>query len=453
MTQQREVECGVVGYRSYGVIMPEAMELFRGEFVAFSVWVHAIMTPDGAMLTKNSIKDVFGIGEYQWDKMSKFLRSNDLMEIEVIKDCKGKFFKKKIMFFTWEGRLSRIAERENTVRHKINDTVFHNIEKIKDNDQPCLWKPAHTIPEGGCKGGVGGTAPQEPLNGIELIHPSTSEVINLPSKQKEMTASMAYEHRFKFLEYFKGNNTFQTFDDKGRSRKDLIKIFHNDTRYLEELNRKGAGVFLTINETDVTGRKRENITKIRAVFVDLDGADPNPVLNALPNLMVESSPGKYHAYWFVKDFPLEGFTDVQKRIAEMFNGDNKVHDLPRILRVPGYMHQKGEPFCSRIVFEYDTEPMTYAEVVEKFPPKPVKQWSSPKRITTSCDSGDYKGGYGTSKGNRNNGLARFVGGMVKRNFDRGHIEQEAVKWGTSCSPPMNQHEIIAVVNSVSRYGA
>ena len=44
--------------------------------------------------------------------------------------------------------------------------------------------------------------------------------------------------------------------------------------------------------------------------------------------------------------PLDEFKERQVLLAEMFDGDPKVCDLPRVMRLPGFLHQKGEPFLS-----------------------------------------------------------------------------------------------------------
>src|SRR5262245_34977334 len=71
--------------------------------------------------------------------------------------------------------------------------------------------------------------------------------------------------------------TFQTFDDnKDRKDKSVARVLHGTLAEhwgtLVKLNEQGAGIFVTINRTDLKGRTAENITGIRAVFVDLDGA-------------------------------------------------------------------------------------------------------------------------------------------------------------------------------------
>lgn len=378
-------------------IYGSADEAFRSCEAMF-VWQFAA-EQDGRNLTKEFIKEQLGISERKWRRISAFLREKGLMTVTTIKDVANRCFGRKISF---------------------------NRPATPIYPPKCTFR-AHTVSGGDARGGC---------------------------KGEPMTPELARKHTDRFLNRFPGKKTFQTFDDKkgpdGKGRGRLAKIIHDDETYLPNINEQGAGVFLTINETDGKGRETKNITKVRAIYVDLDGAPVTPVLEEMPHIVVESSPGKFHGYWLVKDFPLEAFKQTQQRLIKKFNGDKAVCDLPRVMRVPGYVHHKGEPFTTQIVFEHHGEPLTYAEVCEKFPPEPVKPWSAPKYQKTQ-DDGEYTGPYGRGKGERNNGLARFLGGMIKRCYDRGRIEYEAMKWGKSCSPPMETGEIQSVVRSLCRY--
>ena len=172
-----------------------------------------------------------------------------------------------------------------------------------------------------------------------------------------------------------GGFTFQTFDDNPRKDHYLAKVFHGTfsehRNELARLNRSGAGIFVTINRTDLKGRKAENITGIRAVFLDLDGAPLPTEWPIEPHLIVESSRGRYHAYWLVEEgFPLDHFSPVQKAIATRFHGDPSVFDLPRVMRLPGLIHQKKEPFQSRIILDHSLEPRySTSQILSAFPAK------------------------------------------------------------------------------------
>jgi len=283
-----------------------------------------------------------------------------------------------------------------------------------------------------------------------------------------------------FLESFPGRKCFQTFDDMdGRKSKKLvyqksvdgdqypidgdidpsIKIIPVEPILdLEARNGYHAGVFLTINENKGDRRRATDIVKVRAVFADLDGAPIEPVWKYTPSMVVETSPGKYHAYWLCAlddehySVPLKAFNPLQKSIIKMFNSDDKVHDLPRVMRIPGFFHHKGEPFLSKII-HYTGIRFEFGLLVEMFPPVPVPKWSAPKYIKKDSldQDADYKGSYGAGEGGRNNHVIARIGGMLKKGKDWGHIEEEAYKEGSCCSPPLSPAEIKDILKSARRY--
>lgn len=118
---------------------------------------------------------------------------------------------------------------------------------------------------------------------------------------------------------------------------------------LVKLNDAGAAIWVQINAG--TGRKDSEIERVRAYFVDIDEGDGaallDPVAEADP--IVESSPGKFHGYWLAGNVPLDQFKPRQQALADRFQGDPTVCNLGRVMRLPGFLHQKGEPFMSRIL--------------------------------------------------------------------------------------------------------
>lgn len=160
-----------------------------------------------------------------------------------------------------------------------------------------------------------------------------------------------------------GDFTFQTFQDSDRATGSAVypQVIHGTLEEhgatLNRLNDSGAGIFVMVNAGDGivkpharSCRTAANVTRVRALFVDLDGAPVEPVLNSavLPDFVVQSSPGRWHVYWKVDDCPLTEFTTVQLALADRFDGDRKVADLPHVMRVPGFLHQKEKPFVSRL---------------------------------------------------------------------------------------------------------
>jgi hypothetical protein len=171
--------------------------------------------------------------------------------------------------------------------------------------------------------------------------------------------------------------TFQTFDDDPK-RKDrrLAQVLHGTLAEhaveLKRLNERGAGIFVTINETNGKGRKAENVVRVRAVFVDLDGSPLDPVLHNghPPHIVTETSPGRWHVYWRAVDVTREEFAGVQKALAARFDGDKAVHDLPRVMRLPGFTHRKGKPFVTRIVSTREAAPYKASDFLSASTPSP-----------------------------------------------------------------------------------
>jgi len=170
--------------------------------------------------------------------------------------------------------------------------------------------------------------------------------------------------------------TFQTFDDDAE-RKDvsLARMLHGSlaehANELVRLNGLGAGIFVAVNQTDGQGRKRGNIKRVRAVTLDLDGGPLDPVKQCTlkPHIIVESSPGRYHCYWRVKDLVVDQFEDVQRAIAKRFDGDAAIAKLTHVARLPGFYHSKRQPFRTHIIEVNDLAVYGAEEIVGEFPPE------------------------------------------------------------------------------------
>lgn len=238
--------------------------------------------------------------------------------------------------------------------------------------------------------------------------------------------------------------TFQTFDDTPAKRKDLARVlpgpFKTMAPILDILQRKQAGVFVTVNATDGKGRQAHNIERVRAVFVDLDGAPLAPVLSAGldPHIVVESSPSRFHAYWLTDDCPLDRFEAVQRALARRFDGDPSVHDLPRVMRLPGFRHFKRDVQTTKILEDLGTSvaPYSLAEIVGTLD---LRLDADTAKSATSHRSGDVDGMIGP--GERHDHLFASARSMARRmspDAVRAALTAENV---ARCSPPLPDADI------------
>lgn len=268
-------------------------------------------------------------------------------------------------------------------------------------------------------------------------------------------------HAELFLRRLGGDKfTFQTLDDRKKGRCYTIKTSHAtlaevSERFIE-LNGWGAGVFVCINETDFQGRSARNVTRVRALFADLDGAPIEPVLSAgiQPHMVVQSSMGKYHAYWMVEDCPLSEFGRYQKALAKRFDADPVVCDLPRVMRLPGFYHCKSGKQPTHILSIEWSPPysLDYLEngleldvcdehVVEKKirveTRKPVRNVGSAVKFT---------------QGGRNNSLFIVASAMRGRGESWEYAVSEILDCAARCLPPFPDSEAMEVLRNVwSRY--
>lgn len=200
--------------------------------------------------------------------------------------------------------------------------------------------------------------------------------------------------------------TFQTFDDNSdRDSRRLTSVRHgsitdpNLWAELVRLNQAGAGVFVTVNETNGKGREGSDITRIRALWQEDDG-DGKP-LPVEPHIVIQSSPGKYHRYLLVDGLEVDAFEPLQRVLVETYGSDPKAKDRSRVLRLAGFFHQKvdsrkgldGTPRMVRVLEHSGALPYSRDAILKAFPPKPKEDpprqkeqterglWVSPETVT------------------------------------------------------------------------
>ena len=151
--------------------------------------------------------------------------------------------------------------------------------------------------------------------------------------------------------------TWQVFDDTKRDPS-LAASFHGTLDEvlprLKSAQRKGCGVFVSVNETDGKGRRKENMRRARALFLDLDGT-PLPGYDEWPldpDLTIRSSSvdgvEKYQCWWFIKPTKdWEIWQRAQKALALKFGGDPKCTLTTQVGRCAGFFHQKRRDQLSR----------------------------------------------------------------------------------------------------------
>jgi hypothetical protein len=247
-----------------------------------------------------------------------------------------------------------------------------------------------------------------------------------------------------------GPFTFFTTCDKKRDRSlttTLTGTLDDLGGTLTDLNRKGAGVFVTVNETDGLGRKAGNITRVRALFTDADAPVARPY--ALTPRIVVQTPRGEHAYWrIVSDEPLGDFTPSQRQLAAFYGTDPTVCDLPRVMRLPGFYHWKGEPKRVWITTVNPwAEDWTMAEVREAHPVsfEPL----SPRSL--GRDGGNFTRWawcHEATEGTRNRTAFSIAAEGFRRCLDDEDVAAVVTEW---CAKAGIRGEAVSIIRSARRH--
>jgi hypothetical protein len=163
---------------------------------------------------------------------------------------------------------------------------------------------------------------------------------------------------------------FQTFDDGPEKLSSRARTFVGTLRQhadvLSRLNREGACVAVAINP--LRGRRRllEEVTHIRALFIDCDGPRRQPLV--LPTSITVRSRAGHHHYWLLRDPAAPHlFASAQRQLASYYGTDSMVSDPTRVMRLPGFDHCKGARFRVRLLRADATISYDLAELLQAHP--------------------------------------------------------------------------------------
>jgi hypothetical protein len=206
---------------------------------------------------------------------------------------------------------------------------------------------------------------------------------------------------------------------------------------------------------------KDNIENIPGVWCDIDFKEVPKDLVAKrlkefplkPSIIVQSGGGA-HIYWLLKE-PAEkseskAVEDVNHRIAAYLGGDDNACDIARVLRVPGTHNYKYEPprpvKVSRhenLFYDIDdflnilpeaepqTEPQTEPQVIHS------PNWLNKKMA-------------GVPKGRRDATGAKIAGYFINK-LPAHDVLTILQSWNLNNKPPLNEKDLVKIVNSISRY--
>jgi len=208
-----------------------------------------------------------------------------------------------------------------------------------------------------------------------------------------------YNEAKKFCQILVGgsdvNVTWQVFFDPDNmgQRPDLGKNWtaslDDSLEFIKYRQSQLCGVYLTVNETDGHGRSESNITKIKYFIADYDGME-EPKWRVEPTFTTSRDSTHGHAYWRVLDeCGIEDYKVIQKRITLVYNCDERVIDLSRVLRLAGSLHLKT-PTDPKMYFvashsgkEYSVKEFVDAHAMDAIGEAELSNWEDKRQANLS----------------------------------------------------------------------
>lgn len=274
---------------------------------------------------------------------------------------------------------------------------------------------------------------------------------------------------------------WQTFDDqRSRGQKNLVRVHKGNLQDriadFEALQSKGAGVFITVNETTLKGRKASDIRAIRSLWVDLDLKDaitePDFQSLPLPPTIITKSGHGWHLYWVLAEpsWDLDRARMLLKSIAHHlkdWGADDSATDVARVLRLPGSWNLKdpGNPVAVELTqcdlrLVYDMEDL---EMV--FPASESRKTMLPpmtKHVWADQLSGDdkvsqarrYLRAYPPAiSGEGGNHRTYRAACLVVVDYDLGDQDALSVlsEWNQGCVPPWTEQDLVGFIERARKY--
>ena len=280
-----------------------------------------------------------------------------------------------------------------------------------------------------------------------------NKIIDTDSAQIVLSDSLNVSTE-EFLKLFGDVRCFRTFSDTGKDGrgKNFTGSYESIKHSLQKENKEKRGVFFIPN---AGGHNDESITYITSVFMDLDDVSIQPLLDAIarsgltPHCIVISSLGDhYHIYWLVNFFLVKRFRTVQRSFIKPFGHDKSVINPSRVMRLPGYLHQKGEPVLTKVVFfSPDTPRYSEQDIIEGLGlTLESESTNGHNRPKVSMDRSRP-----VDDGERNSALISYAGELERKNLTYDDIWKKLIEVNARYNPPETDEVVRGKVDSIWNY--
>lgn len=245
--------------------------------------------------------------------------------------------------------------------------------------------------------------------------------------------------------------------------------------FLEWLHTRNEGpersnIYISVN-TIAPGRRsrrRDDIGIVRHVFLDVD-ADAMAVLSRIeqrddlpaPSCLLNSSPGRLHVLWRVRDFDRHNAESLQRQLALELGADRAATACSQLTRLPGFHNQKYQP-PHRVSAAYTTPKRVFIPSdfpTRRFNPPPLRIARRRTSAASPASRLERARAYLSEvapaiAGEHGNQCTFRVACRLVRGFALTDDEALDVMspWNSQCVPPWTDTELTRILRNARRYG-
>ena len=276
----------------------------------------------------------------------------------------------------------------------------------------------------------------------------------------------------KLLGYTESDRVFLRGFNKGNeARKASYPVSKLDYKTLQSWNTQSFGVYIVVNGG---GQTDDDVKHCRAIFYEHDNL-PKEEQKQLwqklnlpePTFQVDTGGKSIHSYWvFDKPSPVEDWKTLQTDLLEFSDGDRSIKNPSRVMRLPGFFHQKTGNVAE--IISQSGKRYSYEELRQIIPTQQTETLNFSQPAVThldavpleNCLSRDDRAliNSGEGEGKRNNSgakLARSLIGTAKR-LDhlgypyRGDPRKLFDDYCSRCTPPIDSKEAAQIWKSAEK---
>ena len=186
------------------------------------------------------------------------------------------------------------------------------------------------------------------------------------------------------------------------------------------------------------GHKDKEVKTARVQFMECDDLPIEEQYKQLesfplkPTFLIQTAKS-VHCYWKLEEGSIKRFRDIQVRLAKYFNGDVKVQNEARCMRLPTFYHNKAEPVEVKLVAFHPDRVYTQDELEELLPEADKVKAKVQSRFILPDIIKD---------GHRQNTLMRYACQLWQKGYSVDECKQKVQAVNSSkCEHPLSDDEL------------